>query len=84
MPYIKQEGRDKLDHTIHVLSDKIEDAGELNYTITKLLHGQLEKKGLNYANCNALIGVLDCASKEFYRKKVAPYEDIKIKENGDV
>jgi len=31
-----------------------------------------------------MIGVLECVKQEFYRRKVAPYEDIKIIENGDI
>lgn len=32
----------------------------------------------------ATFGILDCVSKEFYRRNVAPYEDTKISLNGDV
>ena len=31
-----------------------------------------------------LIGVLECAKLELYRRVAAPYEDDKIDENGDV
>lgn len=31
-----------------------------------------------------IVGALRCAWDEFYARKVRPYEDIKIKENGDV
>ena len=30
------------------------------------------------------MGVLECCKLEFYRRVAAPYEDIKIEENGDV
>jgi len=30
------------------------------------------------------MGVLSAITEEFYRRKVAPYEDEKIVENGDV
>jgi len=38
----------------------------------------------SYSDYNALVGVLECAKLEFYRRAVAAYEDKKIKENGDV
>jgi hypothetical protein len=28
--------------------------------------------------------VLECIKQEFYRRKLAPYEEAKIKENGDL
>lgn len=59
-------------------------AGEMNYLITGLLHAFLKKQGLNYDNANKLMGVLDCAGKEFYRTVIAPYEDIKRDTNGSV
>ncbi len=58
--------------------------GDLNYVITYLLHKELEKRGLNYQNANNLIGALECAKLEFYRTIIAPYENIKMDENGRV
>jgi hypothetical protein len=95
MPYIKEEQRKNLYALIDTLAEKIaKDAvdndeqmcGRLNYTITKMIHAALEYEGVteNYASYNELIGMLECAKLELYRKKVAPYEDNKIKENGDV
>lgn len=60
------------------------DAGELNYVITEALIGYLRVKGLRYATLNEIVGVLECAKAEFQRRIVAPYEDMKIAENGDV
>jgi hypothetical protein len=31
-----------------------------------------------------VIGALENCKMELYRRKIAPYEDIKIEENGDV
>jgi hypothetical protein len=33
---------------------------------------------------SSLISEVECAKLEFYRRVVSPYEDEKIKENGDV
>ena len=94
MPYIKKELREEIDAEINILvyrlKNLIEDnssirAGVLNYTITKLidgLYGPLEKAG--YKDYNEAIGMLECCKLEFYRKAAAPYEDLKLRENGAV
>jgi len=85
MPYIKQSDRERLDPRIKALADAIDKdqrAGELNYSITKLF---LALKGEGrYKDYNELIGALESAKLEFYRRQVGPYEDDKVKENGDV
>lgn len=62
------------------------DVGEINYCITKLLNDYLKafNTPYSYQDLNELIGVLEAAKLEFYRKVVAPYEEVKILENGDV
>lgn len=40
--------------------------------------------GGKYDSLNAVIGVLECAKQEFYRRAAVPYENQKITENGDV
>ena len=84
MPYIHHYKRDEMDGNIESLNISIKSAGDLNYAITKLLHGFIETNGERYESYNSAIGVLDCASKEFYRRKIVPYEELKIKENGDI
>ncbi len=84
MPYIKQEERLKLDEKIESLNTNIETEGQLNYVITRLCIRYLQKNGTCYKVLNIIDGVLDCAKQEFYRRFIAPYEDKKIKENGDV
>ena len=81
MPYIQKEKRYKL---VAETLESPESPGELNYTITTLCSEYLRLKGVNYTNMNEVIGVLECAKLELYRRVVSPYEDIKIKENGDV
>jgi len=83
MPYIKQYEREMIDDLL-LLPWEIEPpltSGQLNYLITKVL---LETKPKRYADYNNLIGVLECVKLEMYRQAVAPYEDKKRKENGDV
>jgi len=79
MPYIKKEDRERL-----ATGELPKNAGELNYTITKLLLNYMKAKGTNYAHVNEVMGALNCVTQEFYRRWAAPYEDQKIAENGDV
>lgn len=60
------------------------NAGELNYLVTLVIAKYIETNGLNYQHCNDVVGALDGAKAEFQRRVVAPYEDSKIRENGDV
>jgi len=84
MPYIKQEKRVRIDPIIEDLSQYLSEEGDFNYAITKLMHKYIQLKGLRYQHCNAIVGVVECAKQEFYRKVVAPYEEEKIQENGKV
>jgi len=85
MPYLNETDRVRLE----ALKKSIESApiwspGDLNYLFTLLIKRYLEHNGMGYGHCNDVIGALECCKLELYRRKVAPYEDLKIKENGDV
>ena len=73
MPYIRPEQRDLLTAVTE---------GQLNYQITRLC---IKFLGTNpgYESYNAVIGVLECAKMEFYRRAVVPFEKKKCKQNGD-
>jgi hypothetical protein len=80
MPYIKQERRDAI-----LAGAKPQDAGELNFAITVVVDNYLQAKGgIRYAHLNEVVGAMECAKLELYRRLAAPYEDKKIKEAGDV
>jgi hypothetical protein len=86
MPYIKTEGRERLLNSSLRELLKAPDAlgaGELNFLISTLLWSVFEKNRC-YQKANELLGVLNAVTMEFYRRKVAPYEDLKIEENGDI
>ncbi len=55
--------------------------GRLNYIIYRLLLNIYEPRYFEY---NRAMGVLACVSQEFYRRIVAPYEDRKMRESGDI
>lgn len=78
MPYIKKEKRFK------IIGDPCQTSGELNFLFTMEINQYIEAKGLSYQTINDIIGALVCCKDEFYRRVVAPYEDKKISENGDV
>lgn len=78
MPYITEEARREL-------GDRgPKTAGELNYCLSLVIKQYIRENGLNYQNCNDVVGALDGAKVEFQRRVVAPYEDKKIRENGDI
>jgi hypothetical protein len=92
MPYIKNEERKKYEKLIQDLVDTLLNAGvdqnlatvgDVNYVISSVIWKLFDKK-TSYTNGNNLIGVLECVKQEFYRRKLAPYEEEKIKENGDI
>lgn len=77
MPYIPEYKRS-------MAEDHPDSSGELNYAITTLLIRYLERNALCYATINDIVGAVEGAKLEFYRRVVAPYEESKIKQNGDV
>lgn len=82
MPYIATSRRMELDNgnPDHAPIS----VGDLNYMVTSLVDDWLNNAPKNYERYNAAIGVLESAKLELYRRLVAPYENRKIVENGDV
>ena len=79
MPYIEQELREVLEKADPHFP------GELNYVITQVILRYFRNRGaISYSAINEVIGVLECAKLELYRRVAAPYEDKKIIQNGDV
>ena len=84
MPYISQRTRNEfvLDRGFS-LPYTISDPGELNYLITELVKVYMSTNH-GYQAINDVVGALEGAKLEFYRRIAAPYEDLKIADNGDV
>lgn len=76
MPYI--EKKDRL-----AASEGPINAGDLTYNLyaTCVRFADGRKKFITFC---IVMGALVCTMFEFYRRKVAPYEDTKIEQNGDV
>src|SRR5690554_3614613 len=92
MPYIANSHRETIDDNIDLLVSLIrlhtppnKLAGTVNYVISRVSAGSLKPDtGWTYDDINKLIGVLECAKEEFYRRVAAPYEDLARKKNGDI
>ena len=85
MPYITEATRKAMEK---YGDSVIQHPGELNYKITTIILEYLKRishnRKLKYADYNSIMGVLANVSQEFYRRVVIPYEQEKMKENGDV
>jgi len=79
MPYIKQEDREAINSGRLAITP-----GDLNYLFTTEILKYIQTKGRSYQTISDILGALEGAKLEFYRRVVAPYEQYKIKENGDV
>lgn len=84
MPYIERTRRLKIDRGLDTVIPEIHSVGDLNYAITRMAVSYMRRVEMTYERANSVVGVLTCAALELYRVHVAPYEDRKRAENGDV
>jgi hypothetical protein len=90
LPYINKAQRKALDGLIDSLvreakklgKDETERAGMLNYITTRLTLALIPQD--RYWKIALAAGVFSNLASEFYRRLAAPYEDKKIREQGDV
>jgi len=89
-PYIRKDERKAYDNLVTEIEKNLASvvrenfSGHLNYVITKLISEIIYRWPQNYDFFNTIVGVLDNVKDEFKRRILNPYEDYKIKENGDV
>ena len=82
MPYIKKELRPECDNVVSLMNDiGIKANGDLNYILFKFCKYYVTPGYGNYKN---FTGELQKCITEIDRKILAPYEDTKMEENGDV
>jgi len=80
MPYITKQERDvllsglKSSHT----------PGQLNFMISSLIAEYIADNGTRYETINDILGALEGAKLELYRRIAVPYENEKLTMNGDV
>ncbi|MHC4106659.1 MAG: DUF6899 family protein [Planctomycetota bacterium] len=93
MPYIAKQDRADYDALIGQLAEALAAAapdrrkGHANYVITQVLRkawGVDAAAGESYANYADVMGTLECAKQELYRRWVAAYEDKAIARHGDL
>lgn len=85
MPYIKdKKKRDYITDGIYRILDKANDSGDIVFMFYKTLIIWVRMRKVRFFSLCMAVGICVCTLLEFYRRQVAPYEDKKIKENGDV
>jgi hypothetical protein len=93
MPYIPQQDRvpygPLIDEIASLLADQPPERrkGHANYVVTQILRrgwGVDRAEGESYSSYADVIGTLECAKQEIYRRWVATYEDGAIRRSGDV
>jgi len=82
MPYIKQNERSAMNQIVDMMDDwGIQADGDLNYVLFAYCKRYVKPSYNNYKN---FCGELRQCATEIERRILAPYEDTKIIENGDV
>jgi len=86
MPYIKQGIRGLLRNSDkkEIYYSVVETGGDLQYVTALIIKDMMSRLPDNYATREMILGALAGAQAEFYRKVVAPYEELKEEENGGV
>jgi len=85
MPYITPQKRSKFsDANMEDIFDNITNAGEFNYILSLMCKRYIKNQNLNYQTLNDIVGAMECCKLELTRRVISPYEDTKIKSNGDV
>jgi hypothetical protein len=83
MPYIKQEQRIKYDHAL-VDINSIENKGELEYCIFKLMKIYMKDKKEKYSNLHDCTYAAQHCADEFRRRFLDKRENEAIIKNGDI
>lgn len=84
MPYIEPKVRREMQDAINDLAMFIESKGDLNYAICELVGKVILEDTLSYTKISERIDAVYDAHNELRRRLLEPYENTKIKENGDV
>ena len=96
MPYIDEQERVELDSQIDNMILAIRNnktnlnnphdfsnyLGRINYCFSRIIYGVM--RDVSYRNIAMVTGVLENIKQEYYRRIAEPYEDIKIRQNGDI
>jgi hypothetical protein len=88
MPYIPRKDRPQYQEAVQAIAKLIPQdrnlrPGHMNYVLSLLIE-KVYGREMRYADHNEVMGLLTCVAEEFYRRKSAPYEDKKVKDEGDL
>jgi len=82
MPYIEQSKRGLLEGIVKLMADRnVKADGDLNYVLFAYCKRFVPR---SYNNLKNFCGELRQCATEIERRILGPYEDEKIKENGDI
>jgi len=85
MPYLREENKVYFDKLLERLRKcAIANGGELNFLFTEIINQFHVTNSKRYETMNTVVGALESCKVEYQRRIVAPYEDKKIQENGEV
>lgn len=85
MPYIPTSEKEKIDRGLIALNlAEINNSGALNYAIHQIIAQFISENKESYQTYNDIIGALECAKMELYRRLISEYEEKKILLNKDV
>ena len=90
MPYVLPERRnllvrfDEKSRQLAVSTLEITSPGDLAFVFYRLCQLYIIRNGRKFETLNGLVGVLETTKGEVSRRILAPYEDRKMRENGDV
>jgi hypothetical protein len=84
MPYIKKDDRPFFDTHLNSIGPHTTSKGDLNYCVTQLALHYIKAHGKSYTNISEAASALVDAADEIKRRLLGPYENQKIKENGDL
>ncbi len=79
MPYIAKERRALLAE-----GERPNTAGDLAYALTRVVDDFILERGISYHTFAEIVGALETVKLELTRRKISPYEDEKLLDNGDV
>jgi hypothetical protein len=84
VPYIKPERRKVFDPFLEACAREVETEGELNYCFFKLSALLIQRLGESYDKLSMCSSAMEHAKLEWYRTRLAPYEEAKIDEHGPI
>ena len=90
MPYVTPDRRELLvqfdakNHRFVVNTLDITSPEDLAFVFYRLCQLYVIRNGRKFETLNGIVGVLETTKGEFSRRILAPYEDRKMRENGDV